>query len=77
MVGGLPFILVLYVDDLILNGYESLIQDWKEDLEKEFEMKNMGLVHYFLGLEVWQGDGDGDSFSRNFICKIASAWPHL
>ena len=21
-------------------------------------MKDMGLMHYFLGLEVWQGDGE-------------------
>ena len=50
MVGGLPLILVLYVDDLILTGDESLIQDCKEDLAREFEMKDMGLMHYFLGL---------------------------
>lgn len=30
----------------------------KEDLAREFEMKDMGLMHYFLGMEVWQKDGD-------------------
>ena len=30
----------------------------KEDLEREFEMKDMGLMHYFLGMEVWQKDGE-------------------
>eukprot|EP00253_Pinus_taeda_P006615 PITA_06615 len=30
----------------------------KEDLEREFEMKDMGLMHYFLGMEVWQNDGE-------------------
>ena len=24
----------------------------------EFEMKDMGLLHYFLGLEIWQHDGE-------------------
>eukprot|EP00253_Pinus_taeda_P027446 PITA_27446 len=57
MVGGLPLILVLYVDDLILTRANSLIQDCKADLAREFEMKDIGLMHYFLGLEVWQGDG--------------------
>eukprot|EP00253_Pinus_taeda_P007415 PITA_07415 len=30
----------------------------KEDLAREFEMKDMGLVHYFLSMEVWQKDGE-------------------
>ena len=51
-------IIVLYVDDLILIGDEKLIKSCKEDLAREFEMKDMGLMHYFLGMEVWQGDGD-------------------
>lgn len=51
-------ILVLYVDNLILIGEEKLIQSCKEDLARKFEMKDMGLMHYFPGLEVWSGDGD-------------------
>lgn len=35
-----------------------MIQSCKEDLARKFEMKDMGLMHYFLGLEVWQEDGD-------------------
>jgi len=30
----------------------------KKDLAREFEMKEMGLMHYFLGMEVWQKDGE-------------------
>jgi hypothetical protein len=55
---GKLLIIVLYVDDLILNGDEQLIHSCKEDLAKEFEMKDMGLLHYFLGLEIWQRDGE-------------------
>ena len=43
---------------MILTGAEQLIISCKEDLVREFEMKYMGLVHYFLGLEVWKGDGE-------------------
>eukprot|EP00253_Pinus_taeda_P006263 PITA_06263 len=51
-------IIVLYVDDLILTSDENLTSSCKGDLAREFEMKDMGLKHYFLRLEVWQGDGE-------------------
>jgi hypothetical protein len=51
---GFPLILVLYVDDLFLTGDEKLIDGCKRELTSEFEMKDLGLVQYFLGLEVWQ-----------------------
>eukprot|EP00253_Pinus_taeda_P030067 PITA_30067 len=35
-----------------------LIVSCKEDLAREFEMKDMGLMHYILDLEVWQKDGE-------------------
>ena len=49
-----PLILVLYVDDLFLTKNEKLIIWCKKKLAFEFEMKDLGLIHYFLGLEVWQ-----------------------
>ena len=52
MIGGLSLILVLYVNDLMLTRDESLIKDCKEDLAREFEMKDIGLMHYFFRLEV-------------------------
>jgi hypothetical protein len=47
-------ILLLYVEDLFLTGEENLIIDCKKNIVAEFEMKYLGLMHYFLGLEVWQ-----------------------
>jgi hypothetical protein len=49
-----PMILLLYVDDLFLIGEEKLITECKKKLSLEFEMKDLGLMHDFLGLEVWQ-----------------------
>jgi hypothetical protein len=49
-----PIILLLYVDDLFLTGEENLFTECKKKLASEFEMKDLGLMHYFLGLEVWQ-----------------------
>eukprot|EP00253_Pinus_taeda_P031227 PITA_31227 len=57
VVEGKLLIIVLYVDDLILTGDELLILSCKDDLAKEFEMKDLGLLHYFLGLEIWQRNG--------------------
>ena len=39
-----------------MTGDERLIGDCKSNLAVEFE-KDLGLMHYFLGLEVWQRDG--------------------
>ena len=52
VVEGKLLIIVLYVDDLILTGDERLIHSCKANLAKEFEMKDLGLLHYFLGLEI-------------------------
>jgi hypothetical protein len=49
-----PVILLLYMDDLFLIIEEKLITECKKKLASEFEMKDLGLMHYFLGLEVWQ-----------------------
>ena len=53
-VGSEPLILVLYVDDLFLTGSSRLTTDCKKNLAEEFDMKDLGRMHYFLGLEVWQ-----------------------
>jgi hypothetical protein len=47
-----PIILLLYVDDLFLTDEDKLITDCKKKLADEFEMKDLGPMHYFLGLEV-------------------------
>ena len=53
---GIDLILVcLYVDDLIYMGSSSKLNDeFKKKMMDEFEMKDLGLMHYFLGLEVYQ-----------------------
>jgi hypothetical protein len=52
-------VLVLYVDDLILTGSSKKLIEWcKAELAREFDMKDIGLMHYFLGLEVWQSPGE-------------------
>lgn len=58
VVDGDQVILLLYMDDMFLTGKEKLILDSKRKLDAEFEMKDLGMMHYFLGLEVWQKSGE-------------------
>ena len=51
---GNPVMLLLYVDHLFVSGMDGLIANMKRKLNTEFEMKDLGMMHYFLGMEVWQ-----------------------
>jgi hypothetical protein len=51
-------VLVLYVDNLILIGIsEKLIAGCMAKLACEFEMKDIGLFHYLMGLDMWWSPG--------------------
>lgn len=50
-------IIVLYVDDLLIMGSSaSVITNIKTALHKRFSMTDMGLLNFFLGLEIHQRD---------------------
>jgi hypothetical protein len=46
VVDGGPVILLLYVDDLFLTGDKKLITESKRKISTEFEMKDLGMMHY-------------------------------
>ena len=54
----------LYVDDLIFTGNStSMCDEFKRNLMCEFEMTGMGLLHFFLEIEVKQQE-DGIFISQ-------------
>ncbi|GKV36761.1 hypothetical protein SLEP1_g44855 [Rubroshorea leprosula] len=67
-------LLLLYVDDMIITGDDIAgVEDLKQSLSQKFEMKDLGVLSYFPGLEVNSSD-DGYLLSQvkydfNFISK--------
>jgi len=53
----------VYVDDLIISGpcVGDIVQ-FKLEMKKKFSMSDLGLLSYYLGIEVRQGD-DGITLS--------------
>lgn len=56
--GGLLCVLVLYVDYLTITGNDLLlVEQIKAALCQRFEMTGLGILHFFLGLEIQQTPG--------------------
>lgn len=53
VINGELLILILYVDDLLITREDNRISRCKKELASKFDMKDLGILHYFLGLEVW------------------------
>ena len=57
--GGDVFYIGVYVDDIILAGQtqrEDRIKKVKAALSRKFDIKDMGKLHYFLGMTVVQDE---------------------
>ena len=55
------FILAVYVDDILLAGKsQQRIAQVKAELGKRFQLKDMGELHYFLGVSVKQNSETGE-----------------
>ena len=62
-------IICLYVDDIIYtSSSNSLLVKFMSQMMSEFEMSDMGLLHYFLGLKVYQVEDRIFYFTKK-ICQ--------
>lgn len=64
----------MYVDDLIISGPNvSDIEKFKQEMKKKFSMSDLGLLSYYLGIEVKQ-DEEGITLSQSgYAGKILEA----
>ncbi|GJV34843.1 zinc finger, CCHC-type containing protein [Tanacetum coccineum] len=59
----------VYVDDLIVTGnYDGDAKYFKQQMNKEFEMSDMGLLSYYLGIEVTQHE-DGITLKQSTYAR--------
>ncbi|KAH9715665.1 hypothetical protein KPL71_021147 [Citrus sinensis] len=68
-------IVCLYVDDLIFTGSDpSLFEEFKRVIIREFEMTDIGLMAYYLGIEVKQKEENiftsQESYAKEILKKF-------
>ena len=63
--------LIVYVDDMIITGNdEEEITRLHKELATEFEMKNLGGLKYFMGIEVAKSKQGIFIFQRKYVLDI-------
>ena len=73
---GKLLIVAIYVDDLFVTGNSAKeINDFKKDMSKNFEMSDLGLLTYYLGLEVRQSSDyvmiNQEAYARRILKEAA------
>jgi hypothetical protein len=55
--GGNALLVGVYVDDLVITGTKDAeVAAFKEEMKATFQMSDLGLLSFYLGIEVHQGD---------------------
>jgi hypothetical protein len=69
--GGVRLVVGVYVDDLVITGNsKSEILKFKKEMTKMFSMSDLGLLHYYLGIEVKQQSSDFFLSQESYVKKI-------
>lgn len=68
---GGAVIVGIYVDDLIITGKSREdINQFKVQMMDEFNMSDLGLLSYYLGIEVEQGEKQISLRQSAYACRI-------
>ena len=59
--GGKITMVVIYVDDILITGDDNAgINTFKQQISQRFKMKDLGQLHWFLGIKVTRDERTGD-----------------
>ncbi|CAM8993769.1 unnamed protein product [Rhodiola kirilowii] len=62
---------LIYVDDLIITGsHATFIDDFVRLLNRDFSLKDLGNLHYFLGIEIHRSKSSIHLSQQKYICDI-------
>ena len=62
--------MAIYVDDILIASKEiQVVQKTKELFAKKFKVKDMGKLHYFLGVRIHQSDGAFWLEQEKYACQ--------
>jgi len=69
--GARRLVVGVYVDDLIIAGGNQVdIDTFKDQMKATFKMSDLGLLHYYLGLEVSQTEAGITICQSSYAAKI-------
>jgi hypothetical protein len=68
---GMILIVSIYVDDLIYTGDDDImISRFKESMLREFDMSDLGVMRFFLGIEVLQTVDDIYIYQKKYTMDV-------
>ncbi|GKC29633.1 ribonuclease H-like domain-containing protein, partial [Tanacetum coccineum] len=76
--GNLFVALLVYVDDIVITGNDSVeINKFKDFLSSKFQIKDLGKLKYFLGLEILEEDNGVCISQRKYCLELLQEFDKL